>query len=365
MPEPAKIPAYREGARMARITVGRTDIAAVEVLHEPPAALSDYQVRLAVDVFGMSANNISYAMTGEFLGYWAHFPVDEARGCVPVWGFADVVESRHPDIEVGERIFGYLPMATELVVQPDAVTDLVFSDSIEHRSTLHPWYRRLYRCAADPAHAADAEGLQATVWALFMTGWAIADDLASSTRTVVVSSASSKTSLSLAWAMRQLDTDISVVGLTSASNAAFVTDTNIYDAVRTYDGLDLADLEGPAAYVDIAGNAGLKERVHAALGDRLTDSLIVGGTHQGGEPATGELVGPGPRFFFIPDVAENAPDGHARFHTRFAEALGQFVPWIADLLELDEATGVDAIVAAYEELLADNPGPIRSKVLSW
>ena len=122
---------------MARITVGRTDIAAVEVLHEPPAALSDHQIRLAVDVFGMSANNISYAMTGEFLGYWAHFPVDEARGCVPVWGFADVVESRQPDIEVGERIFGYLPMATELVVQPDAVTDLVFSDSIEHRSTLH------------------------------------------------------------------------------------------------------------------------------------------------------------------------------------------------------------------------------------
>ena len=39
--------------------------------------------------------------------------------------------------------------------------------------------------------------------------------------------------------------------------------------------------------------------------------------------------------------------------------------WIADLLALDEATGVDAIVAAYEELLADNPGPIRSKVLSW
>ena len=101
---------------MTRIAVGRADIAAVEVLDEFSAPVSEGQVRLAVGVFGMSANNISYAMTGEFLGYWAHFPVDEERGCVPVWGFADVVESRHPDIEVGERIFGYLPMATELVV---------------------------------------------------------------------------------------------------------------------------------------------------------------------------------------------------------------------------------------------------------
>ena len=350
---------------MTRIAVGRADIAAVEVLDEPPAELADGQVRLAVDVFGMSANNISYAMTGEFLGYWAHFPVDDTRGCVPVWGFADVAESRHPDIGVGERIFGYLPMATDVVVQPEEISDLAFSDSIEHRSALHPWYRRLYRCAADPVYRAEAEGLQATVWALFMTGWAIADDLAGSAQTVVASSASSKTSLALAWAMRELGVDVEVVGLTSAANAAFVEQSGVYDSVRTYEDLDVSDLDGPVAYVDFAGNAGLKERVHTALGDRLTDSVIVGGTHQGGDPATGDLVGPAPRFFFIPDVAEAAEDGHAGFHTRFADALAAFAPWIDGLLELDEASGVDAVVAAYDELLAGNPGPTRSKVLSW
>ncbi|MEM8706580.1 MAG: DUF2855 family protein [Actinomycetota bacterium] len=350
---------------MTRIAVGRADISAVEVLDEPAAELADGQVRLAVDAFGMSANNISHAMTGDFLGYGAHFPVDGARGCVPVWGFAEVAESRHADVAVGERIFGYLPMATELIVQPDEVSELAFSDSIEHRAALHPWYRRLYRCAADPAHAADAEGVQATVWALFMTGWAIADDLAGSARTVVASSASSKTSLSLAWAMRRLGVDVQVVGLTSAANVDFVERCDVYDSVRTYDGLDLADLEGPVAYVDFAGNAGLKERVHTALGERLTDSLIVGGTHQGGDPGTGELVGPPPRFFFIPDVAEAAEGGHAAFHARFADALAPFSAWIGELLELDEATGVDAVVAAYTELLEGNPGPIRSKVLSW
>ena len=350
---------------MTRITVGRSDIAAVEVDDEPTAPLDDGQIRLAVDVFGMSANNISYAMTGDFLGYWAHFPVDDARGCVPVWGFAEVAESRHLDIVVGERVFGYLPMATELVVEPDQVTDLAFSDSIDHRSALHPWYRRLYRCDADPAYAADAEAMQATVWALFMTGWAIADELAPSVRTVVASSASSKTALSLAWAMRALDVDVQVVGLTSSDNAAFVEASGVYDSVRGYDWLELDDLEGPVAYVDFAGNAGLKERVHAALGERLAESLIVGGTHQGGDPASGELVGPAPRFFFIPDVAEAAEGGHAAFHARFAPALGRFMPWMATQLEIEEASGVDAVVATYTELLAGNPGPTRSKVLSW
>ncbi len=350
---------------MTRIAVGRADIAAVEVLDESSVPVPEGQVRLAVDVFGMSANNISYAMTGDSLGYWGHFPVDEERGCVPVRGFADVVESRHPDIEVGERIFGYLPMATELVVQPDAVTDLAFSDSIEHRSALHPWYRRLYRCATDSAHAADAEGLQATVWALFMTGWAIADDLAGSVRAIVVSNASSKTSLSVARAIRQLAVDVAVIGLTSASNIDFVAGADIYDSVCVCGDLDLSDLEALVAYVDVAGNAGLKERVHAALGDRLADSLIVGGTHQGGDPATGELAGPDPRCFSIPDVAEKAADGHAGFHARFAAAVCEFSPWIADLIELDEAIGVDAVVATCEELLASRPGPSRSKVLSW
>ena len=351
---------------MTRITVGRADIADAQVADDASAPLTDGQARLRVDRFGMSANNISYAMTGEFLGYWAHFPVDDARGCVPVWGFADVTESRHPEVAVGERIFGYLPMATELIVQPADVSDLAFTDSIEHRVDGHPWYRRYYRCAADPVYASAREGIQATVWALFMTGWALADELAAtSVRTVVASSASSKTALSLAWAMQQLDVEVDVVGLTSATNTDFVERSGAYDSVRSYDGLDLDDLFGPIAFVDIAGNAALREQVHAALGDRLVDSVIVGGTHQGGQPATGELVGPAPRFFFIPDVAEGADGGHAAFHARFAEALARFTPWIEDRLELEESAGVDAVVAAYEGLLGSNPGPVRSAVLSW
>ena len=42
-------------------------------------------------------------------------------GIVPMWGHAKVVESNHPDIAVGERVYGYLPMGTHLDVVPGKI----------------------------------------------------------------------------------------------------------------------------------------------------------------------------------------------------------------------------------------------------
>jgi tRNA U38,U39,U40 pseudouridine synthase TruA len=32
----------------------------------------------------------------------------KTHGLIPVWGFADVIESTHPGIRIGERVYGYL-----------------------------------------------------------------------------------------------------------------------------------------------------------------------------------------------------------------------------------------------------------------
>ena len=48
-----------------------------------------------VDRFAFTANNITYAEIGDKLGYWRFFPAPEGWGHVPVWGFAEVIESRH------------------------------------------------------------------------------------------------------------------------------------------------------------------------------------------------------------------------------------------------------------------------------
>ena len=60
---------------------------------------------LRVDQFALTANNITYAVAPEAMGYWNFFPVDEEGfGRVPVWGFAEVIASAVEDIAVGTQI---------------------------------------------------------------------------------------------------------------------------------------------------------------------------------------------------------------------------------------------------------------------
>ena len=86
-------------------------------------AIADGEVLLGIDRFALTANNITYAVFGDAMSYWNFFPAAEGWGNVPVWGFADVVESRFDGLEVGERIYGYLPMSTHVALLPGRLTD--------------------------------------------------------------------------------------------------------------------------------------------------------------------------------------------------------------------------------------------------
>ena len=73
-------------------------------VHEAPMPmLSEGAVRLRIESFSVTANNITYAVIGDVFGYWNFFPAEGDFGVVPMWGHAIVEESRHPDIAVGER----------------------------------------------------------------------------------------------------------------------------------------------------------------------------------------------------------------------------------------------------------------------
>ena len=73
---------------------------AIRALPTPPLAAG--QIRLAIDRFAFTANNVTYATTGDSLGYWGFYPADDGWGRVPVWGFATVTESLQPQVDVGE-----------------------------------------------------------------------------------------------------------------------------------------------------------------------------------------------------------------------------------------------------------------------
>ena len=75
----------------------------VHEVASPP--LTDGAVRLRVESFSVTANNITYAVIGDMFGYWNFFPAEGDFGVVPMWGHAVVEESRCPDIAMGERVY--------------------------------------------------------------------------------------------------------------------------------------------------------------------------------------------------------------------------------------------------------------------
>ena len=69
-----------------------------------------------------------------------------------MWGHAIVEASEHPDIAVGERVYGYLPMASHLRVEPGNISKGSFSDMAAHRQPMSPVYNQYRRLEGDPTH---------------------------------------------------------------------------------------------------------------------------------------------------------------------------------------------------------------------
>ena len=366
------------------LIVAKNNLGQVELVESPCADTEPGagQIKLRVDRFGLTSNNLSYAGAGEILGYWNFFPAaDPAWGIVPVWGFATVVASNHEEIEVGEELYGYLPMGRYLIVEPHDVCAAHCSDRFAHRAALHPWYNRYYRVANDPSSPPASQHLQPLLWALHMTGWMLANQFADNDDfgcdQVIVASASSKTAVAFARSMQtrkgqtrkgqhQGDSPRRI-GLTSPSNAAFVESLGCYDEVRTYDAIGAAELEGTATLVDMSGNAAVVSEVHHGFGDRLLDSIQIGSTHLSARGDTAGLPGPTRRFFFIPDVAEAraAEIGQAAYHAEFAAAWTEYGTWVADFVTVDASTGPEAMRDAYLAALSGTHNPATGLILSY
>ena len=353
--------------------VDRDDYRNTRVVDASPTDLGDGEVRLRVDGFGFTANNITYAAAGDMIGYWTFFPVPDVAddvnwGRVPVWGFADVVESRCDGIVEGERLFGYLPMSTELVILPVKVSTGSLSDGAAHRASLPPVYNSYERCRNDAGYRADLEAEQMLYRPLFFTSFLIDDFLADNNffgaGTVVLGSASSKTAFGTAHLLKQRE-GITVVGLTSPGNKAFVEGLGCYDQIVVYD--DVASLAvEPAVFVDMSGNATVVRAVHEHYRDQLTHSAIVGLTHW--EDRVGSfdpLPGPAQAMFFAPSQIEKRREewGPGVIESKLGEAWGPFIESVSGWIEIDHGNGPDAVTDIYVEMLEGRTSPDTAHVL--
>jgi hypothetical protein len=343
--------------------VAKADLRQAEIAPADLPDLADGQARLAIERFALTANNITYAVFGEAMRYWDFFPAAEGLGRIPVWGYATVEASNHPDLAVGQRFYGYYPMSTHLTVTPRK-TRAGFADAAPHRADLPPVYNQYQ--AAEPSPLDDH---QALLRPLFITGFLIEDFLDENdlfgARSIVLTSASSKTAISLAFQLKQRG-KARVLGLTSARNAAFVEGLGFYDQVVTYDAVPDAPIEEPVVLVDFAGDAPLRRAVHERFGDALAYSCVVGGTHWEAGPSGGQLPGPKPIFFFAPDrIRKRAADwGPGGLDQRHDAAWAPFVADAPRWMTVAHGRGPDAITAAYQAVLEGQAGPDEGIILA-
>src|ERR1700687_3582786 len=230
------------------------------------AALPDEALLIKIDRVPFTANNITYAVLVDQLKYWQLFPAPENFGNIPVWGFGEVIASKHPAIAAGEMLFGYFPIASHLVIEAADVSKRGLRDAAAHRQGVAPVYNAYARISGDPAFAGRQGDYQALLRPLFMLSFLVDDFLSEhefyGARSVMLSSASSKTAFGLAHLLHTLRKDIRVIALTSAANTGFVGSLGCYDEVVTYDRVTSLPSDQPVAFVDMAGNSGLRARLH-------------------------------------------------------------------------------------------------------
>ena len=348
--------------------VRREDLTQTAINETLVSEPKDGEVLLEIEAFAVTANNVTYAVVGDQLAYWNFFPAPESWGIVPVWGHARVMASRHPGIAMGERVYGYLPMASHLIVQPGKVAEDGFRDMTAHRQPMSAIYNQYRRLAADPAHDPAREDARMLFAPLFTTSFLIGDQLRRQdwhgAKTLIVTSASSKTAMAAAYVARADSPGVRRIALTGTDNIAFVRATGLYDEVIGYDAVESLTIEGSAVLVDFAGNGALLGAIYDQLAGQLAHVLRVGVTHHDEQGKT-ELAGPLPVWFFAPDAATAliGEIGPEAFNTALAQRWAGFVVEADGWVTIERGAGAEALQRVWRDQVAGRAPPDKGYVL--
>ncbi len=333
------------------------------------SALAESEVLFRVDRLALTANNISYAATGDSLGYWGFFPAEEGWGRIPAMGWGEVIASAHPDILVGERAWGWFPYSTHLKVLAGNASTANFSDVSPHRADYAPVYAQFDRASANPMYEESREEQDSLLRGLFTTSWLVEDFLdvndSFGGEVCLITSASSKTSIALGHSVRQRG-DLATVGITSNRNVGFCEDLGCYDKVVTYEVVASLDASSPVVMVDMAGSAKVISDLHHHFGDNMKHSCRIGATHYDEAGPVSELPGARPEFFFAPSHVKirSAELGTKEFMSRLGVAYVDFRRFSDGWLKIEHSYGPEAVIRTYQAVLAGNTDPASGQVVS-
>jgi hypothetical protein len=338
----------------------------------PGGNLAPGQVLVETTKFAFTANNVTYARLGDQIAYWRFFPAPDGWGYIPVWGLGNVLCSNHPEVREGERVYGYFPMATHLRLQPGGLRGARFVDGTEHRRELPLTYNEYVLvdrdAGYDRAHADEHLVLRPLFSLSFFCAEFLKEERCFGARQVIISSASSKTALGLAFLLSKARPagEVKIVGLTSAANANFVTERGVYNRVVCYQAVSSLPAE-PSVFIDIAGDGAVRAAVHHQQRDALKHSARIGFTHWDalGAPEPG-LPGPAPQLFFTPDhiLKRRREWGAEALGARLSEAWQAFLSYVKQWLMIEHTTGLANVERVYREVLDGRTPPERAHLVA-
>ncbi|KAL5320119.1 hypothetical protein ACEPPN_013181 [Leptodophora sp. 'Broadleaf-Isolate-01'] len=283
----------------------------------PLSPLAPSSLRICTTILSLTTNNFTYARYGHLLGWWdvhplpssipAEFADAEDYGRISAWGYGVVVESTIPEglgVEVGTRVYGYLPIGTlpvDMLVNIGADVNGQFVEISPQREKLMPmYYRYLFyppaMTAQQKAEQKQSEGYDSLFQVLFETaymmnrfvfawdpselvhpsrpdsGWTTEDAQIGDDTILLLFAASGKTALAFAHQLKHGrpagKSPRKVIGVGSEAPRAFAEGTGLYDSVLKYDadtnhdiGIEVGvDADSKVIVIDFGARGGAADR---------------------------------------------------------------------------------------------------------
>ena len=314
--------------------------------------LNEGEVLFRVDKLALTANSISYGFAGKsgLIRYLDIFPADEGYANLPCWGYADVASSKHPSLSVGDRVYGFLPIASHVVMKPGKVSSGGFTDMQTCRSVVPPFYNEYAMTANEPGYAPEFEEAIMLFRPLFGTSFLMQsyseDHAFHGAKRIIVTSASAKTSMGFGYLMgKNYAGQRETIGLTSLKNRSFVESLNCYSQVLTYDEIDTIVPGEQTIIFDVAGNQEVVEKLHRRFGESISYSGSVGKTHwdAGVFGAATRLPGAKPQFWSAPDQIAVLREriGSGEMMRQMSTAMADFLQAAQGWIQISESRGPD------------------------
>ncbi|MDA8972399.1 MAG: DUF2855 family protein [Saprospiraceae bacterium] len=349
--------------------VHKTELNNTKLSDSEISELQNGEVLFRIDKYAMTTNNITYAVVGHKIGYWQFFPAEEPYGIVPVWGYADVVESKHDGVKVGERFYGYFPMGNFLKIEVGKCSPFGITDGSTHRAELAPIYNSYSNIKADVSYNQEMEDYAPIVRPLFTTSFLnyqfLKSEIFFDAEQIIITSASSKTSMGLAFMLKknQEDDGKRIVGLTSPGNLEFVKNTGYYDEVIAYNDLEKDLNQKDSIVVDMAGNSKLLFRIYDFLNEKLKFSSLIGLTDWTSEKEFKTL--PRSKFFFAPAFAQQLFKewGIEKANKEIAMAGESFTRDASQWMDLVYFNDFKSLSKLYHEMLQGKVDPRKGNIV--